>query len=82
MDVFQESLKTQFGLRSRLCFLEPFLILLFGVLKLSLTLGLSKAIVYGFNPFIVGGVIKILLGGIVGWWLKERMLLSEEKGTY
>src|SRR5690554_7876775 len=63
-------------------FFGTFLILLFGVLILSLSLGLSKAFVYGFIPFIVVGVIMILLWVMFVWWLKECMLLSEEICIY
>lgn len=40
-------------------------ILLCGTLYLSLKVGLNTALTYGFYPFILGGIIKSLLGAFV-----------------
>lgn len=50
------------------------IILLFGVLKLSFNLGISKAIEFGFTPFIVGGIIKVLIGAFSGWLIKKYIM--------
>ncbi|WP_165366100.1 biotin transporter BioY [Brumimicrobium glaciale] len=48
-------------------------ILLFGVTRLAFNLGISDALLYGFNPFVLGGLIKILLGGLLGWLIKKGL---------
>lgn len=50
------------------------IILLFGVLKLSFNLGISKAIEYGFTPFVLGGVIKVVVGAFAGWLIKKYIM--------
>lgn len=52
-------------------------ILFFGVGRLTLSLGISKAMIYGFNPFVLGGIIKIFLGGLLGWLIK-KFLISKD----
>jgi len=52
-------------------------ILFFGVGRLTLNLGISKAIIYGFNPFVLGGIVKIVLGGLLGWLIK-KFLISKD----
>ncbi|WP_159038583.1 biotin transporter BioY [Brumimicrobium mesophilum] len=46
-------------------------ILLFGVTRLAFNLGISDAVTYGFNPFVLGGIVKILIGGLLGWLIKK-----------
>ena len=46
-------------------------IILFGVLRLSFDFGIVKALEYGFYPFVAGAVVKIVLGALVGFYLKK-----------
>ncbi|MDG4946282.1 biotin transporter BioY [Weeksellaceae bacterium KMM 9713] len=50
------------------------IILIFGVLKLSFEIGISKAIEYGFTPFVLGGVIKVVVGAFAGWLTKKYIM--------
>ncbi len=43
------------------------IILFAGTLRLALIHGVSKALEYGFYPFLLGGVIKVILGGAVAY---------------
>lgn len=54
--------------------LGTLIILLCGVTRLAFNLGISDAILYGFNPFVLGGLVKILLGGTTGWLLKKYVM--------
>ncbi|RFC54210.1 biotin transporter BioY [Brumimicrobium aurantiacum] len=54
--------------------LGTLIILLCGVTRLAFSLGISDAILYGFNPFVLGGLVKILLGGTTGWLLKKYVI--------
>ena len=54
-----------------------FLILLFGVLKLSIDIGISKALIYGFNPFILGGIVKIVIGAAMAWLIKKYVMVKD-----
>jgi biotin transport system substrate-specific component len=47
------------------------LILLFGVIKLSFIHGLEKALEIGFYPFLLGGLVKVILGGVVAYLLEK-----------
>lgn len=51
--------------------LGTLVILVFGVTRLAFNLGVSDALLYGFNPFVLGGVIKVILGGLLGWAIKK-----------
>jgi len=52
------------------------IILLFGVLRLSMDLGLPMAIEYGLKPFWIGAIIKILLALLVIYfYMSERKKL-------
>jgi biotin transport system substrate-specific component len=46
------------------------LILLFGVLKLAYISGFEKALTDGFYPFIWAGLVKVVLGGVVAYFLE------------
>ena len=50
------------------------IILFFGVVKLSFNFGISKAIEFGFTPFILGGIIKVLVGAFAGWIIKKYLM--------
>lgn len=57
------------------------IILVIGVLRLSINFGIEKALQFGLFPFLPGAVIKILAGGIVGWFLRNvvhKKTASEE----
>lgn len=66
-----ERLKNSFANSLLAAFLGTLVILLFGVTRLAFNLGISDALLYGFNPFILGGIVKILLGGLLGWLIKK-----------
>lgn len=51
-------------------------ILFFGVMHLSIHIGFQKALQYGLYPFIAGAVVKIVLGAVVGDYLKKNKTLS------
>ena len=55
-------------------FIGTLLIMMGGVIKLTFDMSISKAITYGFIPFISGGIIKVLLGTIAGWWIKKHIM--------
>ncbi|MFT5765488.1 MAG: biotin transporter BioY, partial [Saprospiraceae bacterium] len=44
--------------------------LLFGVLKLAYISGFEKALTDGFYPFIWAGLVKVILGGVVAYFLE------------
>lgn len=48
----------------------------FGVMHLSFLYGFEKGLEYGFYPFWRGAVVKILIGGIVGYFLNKIDLSS------
>ena len=50
------------------------LIMGFGVAYLTYLYGFSKALEYGFYPFIPGAVLKVLLGALVVFFYKTKML--------
>ena len=52
-------------------FLGTLLILLFGVLKLSFDHGLARAMDIGFYPFLSGGAVKVLLGGVIAYAIEK-----------
>ena len=47
--------------------LGTIVIIAFGVMHLSFLYGFEKALEYGFYPFWRGAIVKILLGGILGY---------------
>jgi len=47
------------------------IILILGVLKLSFTYGFQKAVEVGFYPFIWGGIIKVVLGGLIAYAIQK-----------
>ena len=47
------------------------LILFIGALVLSTFIGIPAAIKFGIRPFIIGGLIKILLGTLLVWGLTQ-----------
>lgn len=59
--------------------LGTLLILLLGVLKLTFNLGFVKAFEHGFNPFILGGIIKVIVGATLGWLIRKYILNLEFK---
>lgn len=50
-------------------------ILSMGTLFLCFKFGLVKGIEYGFTPFVLGGVVKVILGVIVVWLIQRFKLL-------
>jgi len=55
--------------------LGTLVILLFGFLHLSYRIGCNNAFVYGVQPFIIGGFIKIILGAFFVWfWNKNTFI--------
>lgn len=56
-----------------LTFLGTATILALGVLRLSYLLGIDDAILYGFNPFWVGGLVKIVIGTLITFGLLRFM---------
>lgn len=52
--------------------LGTLVILLFGFLHLSYKIGSENAFVYGVQPFIVGGLIKIILGTFMVWFCYKK----------
>lgn len=55
--------------------LGTLVILLFGFLHLSYKIGGKNAFIYGIQPFIVGGLIKVILGAFIVWfWNKKNPL--------
>lgn len=46
------------------------LILLFGTIKLAFIHGIEKALAIGFYPFMVGGMVKIILGALCAYFLE------------
>ncbi len=50
------------------------IILFFGVARLSFNLGIAKAIEFGFIPFVLGGIIKIVVGAFAGWLIKKYLM--------
>ena len=50
-----------------LMLLGTVVILIFGSLWLSNSMGLCAALVHGVQPFILGGIVKSILGGIVAF---------------
>jgi biotin transport system substrate-specific component len=58
-----------------ICFgmlLGTLLILLFGYMHLSFRIGTKNAFVYGVQPFIVGGLIKVLVGTFIVWFWNKK----------
>jgi biotin transporter BioY len=53
--------------------LGTLIILFTGTLRLALIHGVSKAVEYGFYPFLLGGVVKVILGGVAAY-VAERLL--------
>lgn len=49
------------------------IILLLGTIRLAFIIGPNYAFQYGFLPFLIGGAIKIILGGFVGWKIKKHL---------
>lgn len=47
------------------------IILMIGVSRLAMIHGLKNAIAYGFTPFWVGALIKIIVGSILVWLIKR-----------
>lgn len=58
-------------------FIGTLIILIFGVFKLSFDIGISKAIEYGFKPFVLGGVIKVVVGAFAGWLIKKYIMILD-----
>ncbi|MEE9438692.1 MAG: biotin transporter BioY [Saprospiraceae bacterium] len=52
--------------------LGTFIILVFGISRLSYSFGLQKALEYGLFPFWKGAIIKIIIGAIIVWVLKNK----------
>ncbi len=49
------------------------LILFFGFIHLSFLIGTKKALVYGVQPFLLGGIIKSVVGALLVWlWKKVK----------
>ena len=48
-------------------FLGTMVIIFFGVMHLTFLYGFEKALEYGFFPFWRGAVVKVLLGGVLGF---------------
>ena len=49
------------------------IIIAFGVMHLSFLYGFEKALEYGFYPFWKGAVVKILIGGVLGYFLNHKL---------
>ena len=49
------------------------IIIFFGVMHLSFLYGFEKALEYGFFPFWRGAVVKILIGGILGFLFSKKI---------
>ena len=49
------------------------IILVFGVGRLSMLYGFEKGLEYGFLPLWKGALIKIILGSIIVWLLKNKL---------
>lgn len=49
-------------------FFGTLLILLSGYIHLSLHIGGKSAFIYGVKPFIIGGLIKVILGTFIVWF--------------
>jgi len=48
-------------------FIGTAIIILFGLIQLTVMYGWSKALEYGFYPFIPGAIVKIVLGALVAY---------------
>ncbi|MDO5656697.1 MAG: biotin transporter BioY [Flavobacteriaceae bacterium] len=62
-------------------FIGTVIILMIGVFWLSYKIGFSKAVEYGFVPFLPGAVIKIFLGAIAAYFfvkLRHKKTASKE----
>ena len=59
---------------SGLTLLGTFIIVTFGVARLSYSFGFEKALEYGFYPFWIGAVIKIFLGSLFAFTIKKLMV--------
>lgn len=51
------------------------IILLLGTAFLCLEYGLEKGFEYGFTPFILGGMVKVILGVTIVWLIQRFKLL-------
>jgi len=69
-----KTIKKPFKL-ANICFgmlLGTLLILLFGYIHLSFRIGTKDAFVYGVQPFIVGGLIKVAVGTFIVWFWNKK----------
>ena len=54
------------------------IIIAFGVMHLSYLYGFEKALEYGFYPFWRGAVVKIVIGGTIGYLLKNKTIYLQK----
>lgn len=60
---------------TNICFgmlFETFLILLFGYIHLSFHIGSKNAFIYGVQPFVIGGLIKVIFGTFIVWFWNKK----------
>lgn len=53
-------------------FLGTLVIMTSGVAWLTYAYGFEKGMEYGCYPFIPGAIIKIIAGGLIGWWIYQQ----------
>ena len=49
-------------------------ILVLGTCRLAMLYGFEKGLIYGFYPFWKGAIVKVILGSVVVWFIKNKYI--------
>ena len=55
-------------------FYGTIIIMSFGVIYLSFKLNFEQALIYGFYPFWIAAIVKIVIGGILAYLIKKYLI--------